>query len=120
MTTPLDIIQCLLRLDELAKASRALGPKSTESAGLAAEIEALRQRLPTAILRHWDHRQARRQPAIAAVRRRICGACHISMPRSKVAELHTSGGSIGVCENCGVFIYLDASEEDETPPTNRK
>lgn len=112
MTKRLDLIQCLRQLEELDKARSALSSRSTKLAALTAEIEALRQRLPTAILKHYDQRHARNKPAIAPVKRGICGGCHIAMTRSSAANLHRSGGSIHVCENCGVFIYLDESESD--------
>ena len=110
MTARIDIIQCLRQLEDLDKARSALKTKSTKLAALSAEIEGLRQRLPTAILKHYDQRRARNKTAIAAVKRGICGACHISMTRSSFGDLHRSGGAISVCENCGAFIYLDDSE----------
>jgi predicted nucleic acid-binding Zn-ribbon protein len=109
MTSRLDVIQCLRQLEELDKTCGTLGPKFSKKA-LNAQIEALRQRLPTAILKHYDQRHARNKPAMAAVKHGICGACHLSMTRSSVVELHRTGGSLGVCENCGVFIYLDDNE----------
>jgi predicted nucleic acid-binding Zn-ribbon protein len=111
MTTRIDLIQCLVQLDELDKARSALKTKSTKLAALTARIEELRQRLPTAILKHYDQRRARNKPTIAPVKRGICGGCHISMTRSSAANLHRSGGAINVCENCGVFIYLDDGGE---------
>lgn len=110
MTNRPDLIQCLRQLEDLDKARGSLGLRSSKLAALGAEIDALRLRLPTAILKHYDQRHARNKPAIAAVKRGVCGACHIAMTRSSAAELHRSSGSIGVCENCGVFIYLDDSE----------
>jgi predicted nucleic acid-binding Zn-ribbon protein len=107
MTARLDLIQCLRQLDELDKARSAMQPASPKLAALAAEIEALRQRLPTAILKHYDQRRARNKPAIAPVRRGICGGCHVPLTRSSAANLHRNGGAIHVCENCGAFIYPD-------------
>jgi predicted nucleic acid-binding Zn-ribbon protein len=109
MTNRLDLFQSLRQLEELDKARSLLKPKSTKLAALDAEIESVRQRLPTAILKHYDQRHARNKPAIAPVKNGVCGACHISMTRSSAAELHRGGGAIHVCENCGVFIYLDDS-----------
>lgn len=110
MTNRLDHIGALRQLEELDKVRSLLKPKSTKRAALDAEIEEVRLRLPTAILRHYDQRRARGLPAIAPVKRGVCGACHISMSCGSVSELHRSGGTLGVCENCGVFIYLDESE----------
>ena len=110
MNKHLDMIQCLRQLDESDTSRSALKTKSTKLAALSAEIDQLRQRLPTAILKHYDQRRARNKPTTAAVKRGICGACHISMTRSSAANLHRNGGALNVCENCGVFIYLDESE----------
>ncbi len=110
MTHRPNLIQSLRQLEELDKARGRLKPRSTKLAGLDAEIESVRQRLPTAILKHYDQRHARNKPAIAPVKNGVCGACHISMTRNRTAELHRTGGAIHVCENCGVFIYLDDSQ----------
>jgi predicted nucleic acid-binding Zn-ribbon protein len=110
MTNRIDIIHCLRQLEELSQTSKILGPKSSKFAALHAEIDAMRLKLPTAILKHYDQRHARNKPAIAAVKRGVCVACHISLTRNSTLELRRAGGTIGVCENCGVFIYLDDSE----------
>jgi predicted nucleic acid-binding Zn-ribbon protein len=110
MTNRLDLIQSLRQLEELDNARNALSTRSNKLAALNSEIEELRLRLPTAILKHYDQRRARSLPTIAPVKRGVCGGCHISITRNSVADLHRSSGTIGVCENCGVFIYLDENE----------
>lgn len=110
MTNRLDIIQHLRQLEELDKTRSALKPRSTKIAALNAEIAAVRLRLPTAILKHYDQRHGRNKAAIAPVKNRTCGACHITMTRSGASALYRGGGAVSVCENCGVFIYLDDSE----------
>lgn len=110
MNTLPDHIQRLRQLDELDQACKALKPTSDKLAALKAEIESVRQFLPTAILRYYDHRRAHNRPAIAPVRRGICGGCHTAMSRGSAATLRRSGGTLQVCENCGVFVYLDDSE----------
>jgi len=107
MTNRLDLIQSLRQLEELDKARGLLKSEPVKLAALDAEIVSVRQRLPTALLKHYDQRHARNLPAIAPVKNGVCGACHVSMTRSSADELHRSGGEIHVCENCGVFIYLD-------------
>ncbi|MEY3897088.1 MAG: hypothetical protein RLZZ214_2609 [Verrucomicrobiota bacterium] len=109
MTIRPDLMQRLRQLAELDEARAALKTKSTKLAALNAEIESVRQLLPTAITYHYDQCRSRNKPAIAAVRRGICGGCHLTMTRSSYANLH-SGGALHVCENCGVFIYLDEGE----------
>lgn len=110
MTIRPDLMQRLRQLSELDDARTSLKPKSTKLAALNAEIETVRQLLPTAITYHYDQCRSRSKLAIAPVRRGICGACHLSMTRSSYANLHRSGSALHVCENCGVFIYLDESE----------
>lgn len=110
MTNRPDIIQSLRQLEELDKVRGTLRPKSSKVASLLTKIEALREKLPTAILKHYDQRHARSMPAIVPVKQGVCGACHLRMNRSNVLGLHRSSGSIGVCENCGVFVYLNESE----------
>ena len=119
MTNRLDLIQSLRQLEELGKARSVIKPKSIKLAAINAEIEVVRQRLPTAILKHYDQRHARNMPTIAPVKNGICGGCHISMTRSSAADLHRRGGAISVCENCGVFIYLDDSQT-KSPVAQKK
>lgn len=107
MNTRSDLLQHLRRLDELDKARGALKARSPKITPLRAEIEAIRLLLPTAILKHYDQRHARNRPAVVPVRRGICGGCHLAMTRSSLAALNRSGGTLHVCENCGVFVYLE-------------
>ena len=110
MTIHPDLMQRLRQLAELDEARTALKTKSTKLAALNTEIESVRQLLPTAITHHYDQCRSRKKPAIAPVRRGICGGCHLSMTRSSYAILRRGGGALHVCENCGVFIYLDESD----------
>ena len=74
------------------------------------KIESLRAPLPTSILGHYDGRKARGKLGIAAVRRGVCGACHLSIPTGRLADLRRKTGELNVCDNCGVFIYLPEDE----------
>jgi predicted nucleic acid-binding Zn-ribbon protein len=106
-----DHVQRLRQLDELEEARKALSASSAKKrAALNAEIEAVRQLLPTAILIHFDQRRAHNRTAVAVVRRGICGGCHLALSRGSVAALRRGGGSLQVCENCGAFVYLDETE----------
>lgn len=105
-----DLIRHLRQLDELDTTRGALKARSTKLAALNAGIEAVRQVLPTAILKHYDQRRARGRPAVAPVSHGVCGGCHLAMTRGSLAALHRGGGALHVCQNCGVFIYLDESE----------
>jgi predicted nucleic acid-binding Zn-ribbon protein len=102
-----DLMQRLRQLAELDEARPALKPKSSKLTALDAEIEEVRQLLPTAVTNHYDQCRSRKKPAIAPVRRGICGGCHLSMTRGSYENLRRNTSALHVCENCGVFIYLD-------------
>lgn len=118
MATRPDLLQWLRQLDELDTARSALKPHASQRAALSAEIEALRQRLPTAILKHYDQRRSSDQPATAPVRGGICGGCHTPIPPGRLADLRRNGGALHLCENCGAFIYPD-DRETQSPDTSR-
>ena len=106
-----NIIPRLRRLAELEATTRQLRKDPAAIASLTAEIESLRAILPTSILNHHDARRARGKVSVAPVRRGICGACHIAIPRGRLAELRRVADELNVCDHCGVFIYL--GEEDQ-------
>lgn len=100
----------LRRLNELE------GPKPapwveylTEGERRLAIAEA-RRGLPTYLLGHHDRLVARGKRSLAVVRRGVCGACHIRLP---LGHQHPAarGGDLDVCDNCGVFLEWDLSEE---------
>lgn len=108
-----NIIPRLRQLVELEKTQRHFKKDGEESGALAAEIESLRAVLPTAILSHHDTRRARGKVSVAPVTRGVCRACHLAIPRGRLAELRRVADEVNVCDNCGVFIYLG----DEEPAT---
>jgi predicted nucleic acid-binding Zn-ribbon protein len=104
----------LPKLRELAGLERVqleLKKNHASTSSVANEMESLRAMMPTSILMHYDSRRARGKMGVAPVSHGICGACHIAIPKGHVAELRRGDGSLSVCENCGVFVYL----EEETP-----
>ena len=66
-------------------------------------------------LGYYDNRKARGKLGIAAVRRGVCGACHLAIPSGRVADLRRKPGELNVCDNCGIFIYL--TEDELAPPS---
>jgi len=108
------IIPRLRRLAEIEKSQRQHTKEGSTGAALAAEIESLRAVLPTSILNHHDSRKARGKTSVAPVRRGICGACHLAIPRGHLSELRRVADDLRVCHQCGVFIYL--AEEEQTSP----
>ena len=77
------------------------------------KIESLRAPLPSSILGHYDRCKARGKLSIAPVRNGVCGACHLSVPSGRLADLFRKPAELNVCDNCGVFIY--PAEEDLAP-----
>lgn len=122
-----NIIPRLRQLAQLEKAQRRIKEKSEASKTLAAEIESLRDLLPTSILTHHDSFKARAKLSIAPVVRGICGACHLALPRGRVADLLRVPDDLRVCDNCGAFIYpaeepppqAEAGSPKELPPAKK-
>jgi hypothetical protein len=111
MNQAMNIIPRLRRLAELETAQRQLKKESGANAALAAEIEAVRAVLPTSILGHYDARRERGKVGIAPVTRGVCRACYLALPRGRLAELQRVADEVNVCDNCGVFIYLEDEVE---------
>jgi predicted nucleic acid-binding Zn-ribbon protein len=107
-----NIMPRLRKLAQLEKAQRQLNDRSTARRSTTAEIESLRDLLPTSILAHHDGFKLRGKPSVAPVSRGICGACHLALPRGRVADLQRGPDDLNVCDHCGVFIYL----AEEQPP----
>jgi hypothetical protein len=110
-----NIITRLKRLSDLDKIRRRLGPGSPELPAIIAELDSVRDRLPTAMLKHYDERRSRGKPAIASVTGGICGGCHLSLPSGRMAELRRADGTLHACDNCGVILVF-AEENQELPP----
>jgi predicted nucleic acid-binding Zn-ribbon protein len=107
-----NIIPRLRQLSRLEQAKRPRHGSAKPDPSIAAEIESLRDLLPTSILVHHDSFKLRGKRSIAAVSRGICGACHLALPRGRVADLRPEPADLNVCDHCGVFIYL----AEEPPP----
>jgi len=110
-----NILKKLRKLAQFDAELRKLSRDTEEYREMRDKIESLRAPLPTSILSHYDGRKARGKLGIAAVRRGVCGGCHLSIPSGRLADLRRKPGEINVCDNCGVFIYL--TEDELTPPS---
>lgn len=82
-----------------------------------ARVNSLRELIPTSILRHYDHLKARGKRSVAAVRRGVCGSCHLAFPSGSLASLRRTNETLNVCVNCGAFVYL-AEEEPANGSAN--
>jgi predicted nucleic acid-binding Zn-ribbon protein len=113
MNQAANMLQSLRKLAQFDAELRNLSVDTEEQQEVRDKIESLRAPLPTAILGHYDRRKARGKPSIAPVRNGVCGACHLSIPSGRLADLFRKHGELNVCDNCGVFIYL--TEEELAP-----
>lgn len=105
MTNTQDKLALLLKLSELDKILRQVPLNKGTKAETNAQIEELRERLPTALLVHYDLRVARGKRAIACVVGTACGGCRLVLPRGLASDLRRSAATIHVCPHCGVYLY---------------
>ncbi len=73
-------------------------------------INALRELIPTSMLRHYDHLKSRGKRSVAPVTHGVCGSCHLGFPSGILANLRRTSEMLNICINCGAFVYL-AEEE---------
>jgi predicted nucleic acid-binding Zn-ribbon protein len=116
MNQAVNILQSLRELAQLDEELRGLCRDRPEYQEVQDKIETLRAPLPTSILSHFDGRKARGKLAIAPVHGGVCGACHLSIPSGRLADLRRKPRELNVCDNCGVFIYLN--EDELAPPSD--
>lgn len=115
MNQAANILQSLRKLAQFDAELRKRSSDTEEYREIQHNIESLRAPLPTAILGHYDGRKARGKLGIAPLHRGVCGACHLSIPSGRLAELRRKPPELNVCDNCGVFIYL--TEDELAPPS---
>jgi predicted nucleic acid-binding Zn-ribbon protein len=106
MNQAANILQSLRRLAQFDTELCKLSRDTEQYQEMLDKIESQRAPLPTSILGHYDRRKARGKLAIAPVLRGVCGACHLSIPSGRVADLRRKPVELNVCDNCGAFIYL--------------
>src|SRR5580704_16255758 len=100
------ILKSVRQLAQFDAELRKLSSDTDEYREMQDKIESIRAPLPTSILGHYDGRKARGKLAIAPVRGGVCGACHLSIPSGRLADLRRKPRELNVCDNCGVFVYL--------------
>ncbi|HYY29147.1 MAG TPA: C4-type zinc ribbon domain-containing protein [Chthoniobacterales bacterium] len=115
MNQATNILQSLRKLAQFDAEFGKLSSETEQYQEMQDKIESLRAPLPTSILSHYDQRRARGKLSIAPVRGGVCGACHLSIPSGRLADLRRKPRELNVCDNCGVFIYL--TEDELVPPS---
>jgi len=104
MKTTATLIEDLSQLSELDAARRRLEPGSPRCKELKLEAESVRERLPTAILHHYDLRISKGKRGAARMRNNTCGGCHLSLPSGQLSDLRREDASLQVCGYCSIFI----------------
>lgn len=104
-----EVIALECKVDALNENGVAVGK------ALADEMAAARALIPTAILGHHDRMRARGKKSVAPVRNGVCGACHLRLPISHAISLNPAH-DLEVCDNCGVFLYVESTPAAEVNP----
>ena len=74
-----------------------------------AQIEKLRETVPTPIVAHYDRLVLRGKKGVAIARNGVCSECHLRIPIGKLASLFYTN-EIHQCDNCGRYLYLPEDE----------
>ncbi len=102
------VLRDIRELHRLEGRTQISGTERSCSGSTFKEIEELRKGIPTSILSHYDRLRLRGKESVAPVRRDICGACHLQIPRGVVLHLQGSN-EMGICDHCSAFIYVPES-----------
>ena len=107
-----ELLQILLKLQSLE-----FGEVKEKNAGTT--ITALRGKIPSQILGHYDRLVAKGKKGVAAVRNQVCTGCHMRLPIGVVATLmHNT--DVQLCESCGRYLYLADSTGTTAPEVTAK
>jgi predicted nucleic acid-binding Zn-ribbon protein len=100
------LLQNLVTLQSLE--SNGVKDKNTETT-----LAALRVRIPSQILGHYDRLVARGKKGIVAVHGQVCSGCHMQVPLAVVMTLRHDQ-DIQLCESCGRYLFLPPEAPAET------
>ncbi len=104
-------IEDLGQLTELDATKRRLESGSSEFKKITIECNQVRERLPAAILHHYDLRISKGKRGAAKMRNKVCGGCFISLPSGQLADMLRVDMELQICGNCSIFIL-----PGDTPP----
>lgn len=109
-------IEDLGQLTELDASKRRLASGTSEFKKLNVECNHVRERLPAAILHHYDLRISKGKKGAAKMRNKVCGGCFISLPSGQLADMLREDMAVQICGNCSIFILPgDALPAAEVP-----
>jgi len=112
MNQAANIMQSLRDLTRLGDDLRKLAKGTPEYEEQEKKMARVREPLPTSILVHYDRRLAQGKLGVAPVHGGVCGACYLTLPSGRLADLRREPRDLNVCDHCGVFIYLPESERE--------
>lgn len=104
-----EVISQLRTLNWLKQERSHLPPASAQAALLDDQERMLRERLPHSILAYHDSLAAKGMASVGELSGGVCGACHVKLPISVLAELKLPG-RFAVCPHCGVFVWSAAAD----------
>ena len=98
------VMEQLLALQNLQFGERSRTSRSN------AEMEKLRDKVPTPILAHYERLVLRGRKGVAIVRAGVCSECHLRITRGKLVNLSATPNEAHLCDNCGRYLYLPETE----------
>lgn len=79
------------------------------------QFEHLRADIPAPILAHFLRLIEQGRKAVALVQHGVCSSCHLRIP-SGIAAALARPNDLHLCENCGAYLLLPASEQPHAAP----
>ena len=98
-----ELLQNLIKLQSLEFGGS--DDKKTEAA-----MTALRAKIPSQIIAHYDRIVVKGKKGITLVRDQVCTGCHMRVPIGAILSLK-HGEDIQLCESCGRYLYLPPQTE---------
>ena len=74
-----------------------------------ATVESLRNKVPAAILAHYERLVLRGKKGVAIARAGVCSECHLRITSGRLINLVYTE-EIQLCDNCGRYLYLPENE----------
>jgi hypothetical protein len=111
-----NIIEALSQLTDLDATRRRLEIKSARHKEITVEVESVRERLPTAILSHYDQRISRGKRGASRVRNGTCGGCHLQLPSGQLSDMRRADVALQICGNCSALLLPEEPKPEEALP----
>ncbi len=79
----------------------------------------LRAEVPEPILGHYNRLIARKKKGVAVIRNQVCTGCQMRLPIGVITTLMRNE-DIQLCDNCGRYLYLPETPEENNPTAEAK